>query len=247
MLSFLACSNKEPESSDALQAEISERAKNGEEYLAYEHSAAINLNREDIETTFNSVTGSCNSSTEYQCVVLDSEITGGDYVSAVLRLRLSPEFVEPILSLAANKGEINRKSTHAEDLAEPIVDSERQLAMLESYLEELLSLKSQSNQEVDALISLTSEIAKTQSKLEALRGENAYLKQRVKLDILSLSFHAERNQSFLTPIADAVGDFGEELSWGISEAITGFAYLLPWLVILIPLLFLIRYLWRKWR
>lgn len=37
------------------------------------------------------------------------------------------------------------------------------------------------------------------------------------------------------------------LGSGIAQAIVGFAFLLPWLVILIPLLFLLRGLWKRYR
>ena len=47
------------------------------------------------------------------------------------------------------------------------------------------------------------------------------------------------------PIRDAVRDFFGNLSEGISQAITAVAYILPWLLVVILGLYLVRFLWRR--
>lgn len=222
-----------------------QRSQVGEEYLAYEHSATIDLAGDKLAPTFHSVINACAADTKHSCTVLHSELSSGQYASASMRLRLKPDGVGGIVALAAENGLITQRSTHIEDIATPIIDSERRLSMLEAYLEDLLRLRDESRSDVEALITVMGEIAETQSELETLRGEHAYLRQRVDLDILNLRFITERSLSFWTPITAAFGDFSTNLSAGISEAVIGFAYLLPWLFILVPLAFLIRFLWRK--
>jgi hypothetical protein len=119
--------------------------------------------------------------------------------------------------------------------------------MLEAYLVDLIDLKETSKGNVEALIKVAAEIAITHSKLEALKGEHAYLQQRVDLDLLNIRFVVGRKQSFWLPISDSLENFKIDFSGGVSEAITGFAYLLPWLFILLPLILLMRAIWRKIR
>lgn len=234
-------------SEQSLSVAFDKRSENGEAYLAYEHSATIDLTKSALEDALQSVVDACSEDAELVCTVLSSEINSGKHPSASIRMRLKPHGIEQLLSLAAKNGAITRKSTHVEDLAEPIIESDRQLAMLETYLESLLKLQDESKANVDALIKVASEIASTESKLEALKGEHAYLKQRVELDLLNLRFVVESSRSFWAPIGDSLDEFAGDLSSGVSDAITGFAYLLPWLFILIPLIFLVRYMWRKSR
>ena len=161
-------------------------------------------------------------------------------------MRVGPKAVEPLVALAATFGEIARRTTRAEDLAKPILDTDKRLAMLEAYLEDLTRLRQQSRQEVEALIRVAAEIAKTQSELDAAKAEQAQLRQRVDLQILEISFYSEQIGSFSSTIGEALKDFGMNLGDGIAQAIVGLAFLLPWLIILIPLLFLLA-LVEKWR
>jgi len=48
----------------------------------------------------------------------------------------------------------------------------------------------------------------------------------------------------LSHVRDAVHSFGTNLREGIASAITFVAILLPWLVIIVPGVFLLRLLWR---
>jgi hypothetical protein len=244
LFSLTACESSSVATRD-LGAQLESRAKNGERYLAYEHHATVDLPEELVAAKYGSVIEACAEGADISCTVLDSEITSGRYTSASIKMRLSSDGVEEILALASENGAITRRSTHVEDLAEPIIDSEKQLAMLEAYLDDLSKLRSESQNNVDALIRVTAEIADTQSRLDSLRGENAYLQHRVNLDALHINFVVETSRTFSAPITNALVEFGDDLSAGIAEAITGFAFLLPWLFILIPIAFLIRFLWKK--
>lgn len=215
--------------------------------LAIEHDVAVELEDDDIGKAHQAVLDACKGNQESPCTVLESTVRHGEVAEAALRMRVGPKAVEPLVALAANFGEVIRRTTSAEDLAKPILDTDKRLAMLETYLEDLMRLRQQSRQDVDALIKVAAEIAKTQSELDAARAEQAQLRQRVDLQILSISFHSERLGSFGATIGEALRDFGMNLGSGIAQAIVGIAFLLPWLIILIPLLFLLRRLWRKYR
>ena len=217
------------------------------ETLAIEHDVAVELDDDDIAKAHQAVLDACKSNTENSCTILESTIRHGEISEGSLRMRVGPKAVEPLVALAAGFGELARRSTSAEDLAKPILDTNKRLAMLEAYLEDLLRLRQQSRQEVDALIRVAAEIAKTQSELDAAKAEQAQLRQRVDLQILEIGFYSEQLGSFGTTIAEAMSEFGMNLGSGIAQAIVGLAFLLPWLVILIPLLFLLRRLWRKYR
>lgn len=219
----------------------------GHETLAIEHEVTVELPDDDIDKAHQAVLDACTKNAGHHCTVLESTVGHGDISTGSLRMRVGPKAVEPLVALAGTFGEITRRTTSAEDLAKPILDTGKRLAMLEAYLEDLTRLRQQSRQDVEALIRVAAEIAKTQSELDAAKAEQAQLRQRVDLQILAISFYSERLESFSSPIGEALRDFGLNLGSGIAQAIAGIAFLLPWLVILIPLLFLLRRLWRKYR
>ena len=117
--------------------------------------------------------------------------------------------------------------------------------MLKDYRAKLETLREKAGNDVDALIKIQRELAQTQSELETIEGTHARLMQRVETEILTISIESTAHRAFWPPIGFALADFGEHLSDGISSAITGIAYLLPWAVILILAVFGIRALWRR--
>ena len=217
------------------------------QYLERRHTVTIDIPEKQIEPAFLAVSTACNDDQELQCTLLDSELTKAQDTTASITARLTPSGVEPFIAVAAKHGTVESRSAHTHDLAEPIIDAEQRLKMLEAYMGDLLRLRQQSSGDVDALIKLASEIAETQSKLESLKGEHAHLHQRVDFQVVTLQLFSHRTQSFGSPIARAFREFGRDFTSGIAQAITGFAYLLPWLFILVPLAFLFRYLWRRFR
>jgi hypothetical protein len=58
----------------------------------------------------------------------------------------------------------------------------------------------------------------------------------------SLRFSVTEQKAFWRPIAESFRDFFGNLSTGISQAITAVADILPWLLLVIPGLYLVRFL-----
>ena len=235
-------------SAQSLQMDlVPDEAGGSRQYLERKHAVAIDVPEQQIELAFQAVIAACNNDQTLQCTLLDSELTKAKETTASISARLNPSAVEPLIALAATHGTIESHSTHTNDLAKPIIDAEQRLSMLEGYMGDLLRLRQQSRSDVDALIKVTAEIAKTQSELESLKGEQVHLRQRVDFQVVNLHFFSDRTQSLATPIKRALHEFWRDFMSGIAQAITGFAYLVPWLFILVPLAFLFRYLWRKFR
>lgn len=213
--------------------------------LAYEHSLQIEIPEEKLAATHQAALAACREASADLCEVLDSRINTGKYASSSLRLRAKPNGIQKLIASIGKQGEITGQSTTTEDLAGPIQDVEKKLAMLTSYRAELEALRKRPGNDADALIKLTRELAQVQSEIEAADGTQANLVRRVETEILTINIQAERNKSFWQPISVAASDFGGSLSQGISSAITGVAYLLPWSFVLGLLFWVGRKLWRR--
>lgn len=233
--------------SDAV-ASVSELARSGEQdTLARTHEVTVDVDAGALEAAYRAIQGQCNEMES--CTVLTASINSGDdrYRSAHLRIRLLPESVSTVEAAAAGFGEIIRRSTDAVDLAEPILDQEARLSMLRQYMEDLKGLRESAKDDVEALIRVASEMASTQSQIESAEGQRAHLQQRVDTEILSINFVVDQARGFWGTIGGAFVDFGDELANGIASAIRGVAFILPWLAVVIPLLYLVRWIWRRTR
>lgn len=233
--------------SDAV-ASVSELERSGDQKtLARTHEVTVDVDADALEAGYRTIQGQCNEMES--CTILTASINAGDdaYRSAYLRLRLLPESVSTVEARAAGFGEVIRRSTEAVDLAEPILDQEERLSMLRQYMEDLKGLRESAKDDVEALIRVASEMASTQSQIESAEGQRAHLQQRVDTEMLSINFVVDQARGFWGTIGGAFVDFGDELAIGIASAIRGVAFILPWLAVVIPLLYLVRWIWRRTR
>ena len=213
--------------------------------LAYKHSIRLDTQEEKVTAIHEAALAACRDASADLCTVLESRISTGRFAAASLQFRVKPAGVPKLIAALNRQAEITEQATQAEELAGPIQDGEKKLAMLTTYRAELEALRKRAGNDVDALIKVTHELATVQSELEAANGQHADLVQRVETEILDVTIRSERNQSFWRPISLAATEFGSSLSQGVSTAITGVAYLLPWTFVIGLAVWIARKLWRR--
>ncbi|MEY8689517.1 MAG: DUF4349 domain-containing protein [Leptothrix sp. (in: b-proteobacteria)] len=215
-------------------------------FLAYEHALSIDTDEQKIAAIFEAAQMACHEAAEALCTVLESRIDAGREGSALLKFRAKPEGILQLKAVLSRQGEVVDQSTTAEDLAAPIADAAKQQAMLKDYRTRLENLRDHTtSHDVEALIKIHHELAQVQSELEAISGTHAHLMQRVQTEILRVYIRSVQHRSFWKPISQAMGDFGGNLSQGVAVAITGTAFLIPWVVLLTVLAWGGRKLWRR--
>lgn len=219
----------------------SQRSKN--KYLAYSHRISVTVETSILTSTFKSVIDTCAEDQEYSCLVMHSEHSGGAYAHGNIRLRVSPKGIPKYTALVAAAGEVEQQSTSAEDLTDAVVDTEKRLEMLSTYQAKLAAIEKSTTINIDSLIKVSAEIAEVQTQIEFAQGEKAKLYQRINMDELTITLQTKENESFISPIGEAFSDFGENLSEGMAIFITALAFLLPWTLLLVVLVWFIRFLW----
>lgn len=221
--------------------------RNRGEFMAYEHSLVVDISEDEIDVAYNSVVETCSSAKEHACEVLDSSIEYGDYKFAQVSMRIEPAGIEEIAKAAISLGTVVRRHTKVEDLAKTITDLDSRISILTTTRDKLLALEESEANDIESLIKVATELTKVQSELEQLSGQSAYQHQRVDMEVFSVQFVVERNQSFWKPIATSLSTFGQRLSEGIGHTVTAVAYLLPWSVLLFVIGYVLRALWRRSR
>ena len=214
------------------------------QYLAYEHSATVELAEIKIPPAFNALVEHCQNFSQ-SCTMMHSDLQSGEYANARLRFRVAPADVDKLFELASQYGEVTRQATNVDDLQDAIVDGGKRIELLQAYQQRLLALEAQASKDIESLIKVASELSRVQSDLEYALGEKAKLLQRVNQDIVNIELTKITNTGFWAPIASAFSDFGDNFSDAIATMITVLAYMFPWLILLIVFIFLARIAWRK--
>ena len=212
-------------------------------YMAYQRTIDLYVDEGRIAEIFESALKSCREATADQCVVLDSSLNSGRATYARLRVRAKPEGIQKLIRGVSGLGRVVAQTVTAEDLAAPIGDATRRIAMLTDYRTRLEGLRAPASSNIDALIKVNKELADVQSQLEALQGEKAQLTRRVETETLTIDIHALDGQAFWRPVGESLSGFGKTLAEGLASVITGVALLLPWA----GLLAAIVWGFRKWR
>lgn len=238
MVLSAGCS-KSAEPMAAMAPEVA-RLKAPASYLAYEHSLEIETEAEKVGELVKLAQSACLRAAEQACAVLESTISTARSTTAHLKFRAKAEGIRSLQSLLAKQGTVSAQSTRAEDLAGPIEDGARKLAMLQSYRAKLEGLLGRANLDVEALIKLTRELAEVQGQIESLAGTQAHLVQRVETEILRVDISSERHEGVWRPVSNALSRFGGNLAEGVGSTITGMAYLIPWALVLGLIVYVFR-------
>lgn len=247
IVNLTACAKKEDTGGVVSTPRTNSADKATNRYLAYQHAITVDTEEQKISAVFESVQSKCRSATDEFCEILESRLSTGQTASAFLKFRAKPSGIQKLIAAISKHAEVSEQSSSAEDLASPISDTTKKLEMLKDYRLKLEALRDRAKNDVDALIKLNKELAQVQSELEAINGKHIHLMQRVETEVLMVTIRSVQNQSFWRPIAIAITDFGGNLSQGISVAITGVAYLIPWTLLLMFMAWAGRKFWRRWR
>lgn len=215
---------------------IEERVAPPGAQLAYAHVAELEAPEAERGALLSAGQQTCQSIAQSQrCVLLEMSVATGKEATASLKIRATAQGIQMVLERFKAQGKLISLSTHAEDLAAPLSDGARKLAMLKDYRAKLEALSNRAAGNVDALIKVSHELAEVQSELEEAATSQARLQQRVDTQTLQVYIREPELRRSTSPLQRAFSDFGEDLSRGLAGFVTALAYLLPWLLVLIGL------------
>ena len=217
--------------------------------LATTRRVDMELAPDAIAPLYNATQAACEADAAAACVVLRASLSTGPHAHADLMLRAAPAGIARLLARLRVNGGLVSEAAESEDLAAPIVDAERQLAMAREYRDSLLALRAKGSNDIKTMMAVNEELARVQSQLESATGERAHLQQRVDTETLSVSISTvgEYERSGSQPVSHALHDFGANLGEAAAAAIGFVAWAIPWSVVLLPLGWLVRRLWLRRR
>jgi len=215
--------------------------------LAYEHRVAVELGKEAVSDRLSEIEAACRADVASHCAILESSLRWSQSLpSASIRMRLARGGVNSLIDLASHDGKITGRSSQAEDLAQPVADTQRQLALLGVHRDRLTMIMKSRDLKIDQLITVSRELADVQSQIDALSSTHANLVRRIDTDLLTIDLTPPFGDYELqpTPVKEAVRHFGRDFREAVATVIYFVAWLIPWLVLILPGLVLLRMFWR---
>ena len=222
------CSSKRepPKDAASAMAETSVEHKRAA-WIAYEHMIELEVSADHMRQVSEAVQQACAALPERGCTLLEASIRSGAAAGASVRMRITPDGVNKVLRSLDGRGKVVSQSSRGEDLAEPVQDAERKMAMLTGYRDQLQTLARQRALDPEALIKLHRELAEVQSQVDNAATSQAQLRRRVDTELLTVSMHEHATAGQGSRVKQALEDFGDDLLRGVAMLITFVASTIP--------------------
>lgn len=224
-------------------------------FLAYRYDYSFSLPVKSVASTAKSHAQICMDAGPQLCQILGSNThaQSEDYVNASLRLRAEPQWLKTfagnmIASVESAKGEMTNSGTSVEDLTRSILDTDARLraqTTLRTRLEGLLETR---NAELKDLLALERELARVQSQIESATTTLKVLRKRVSMSAVTINYQTKQvaiSGSTVGPIGRSFKNFFGTVADGLASVIDFIAAILPWLILIIPILWVLRRFWRR--
>jgi hypothetical protein len=221
----------------------------GGEMLAYAYQSRLELPAKAVAPVMEAHRSACAAAGSATCQILTASLDAQreTYVTAQLRFRAAPAYMTSFrASLAKDAagagGRLVATDQSVEDLTRQITDLSARLDAQKTLRTRLTELLNRAEGDVGDLLEVERELARVQGEIESMTSQLAYLEGRVSMNLMTVRYESiyeaiapERAR----PLAEAFRDFVGILSESLAELVRFTAAALPWLIIGLPLLWLL--------
>ena len=229
--------------------EISEPADNAaKKYIALRHHLQIESPADKMQAAFDAAVKHCEA---LNCQLLSANYnkqTSYNPPSASLSVRVPPRNVEIFLSGLAKNGEVMQHGRDSEDKTNQVIDADARIKNLTELRDRLRLMLQDKSAKFKDIIEVETQLANTQSELDSIVSIRKVLSLETDLVAVNIDFIASQGiteQGAFAPVARAFKDAGRVLMESFGSVITFVFVAIPWLLIGIPVLWLIRRYWVK--
>jgi hypothetical protein len=219
-------------------------------FIAESHSLEVISAESELQKSWESLIAFCAA---IQCEVLSSNITtrsADSPPSGTVSLRVVPDDLSKLLAQVDKLGKITQHSTTREDKTVEVTDTDAKIKNLTSFRDNLRAMLSKPSATVKDLIDIQQQLTETQSQLDSETAQRKILANLTEKIAVDVSFRVERSGSHpggFAQIAAALRRSGSTLAESTADLIDFILSVIPWLVLIIPAIWLIAKAWRRFR
>lgn len=219
-------------------------------FIAVRHSVVVETPETELQKAWESVAEFCRTD---RCEIISSKMRQGTNDSqpfAALLVRVAPEEVKALFEYLGKVGKITELTTQSEDKTGTVIDVEAKLKNLTELRDRLRNLLASPNGSLKDIIEVERELSRVQSELDSFQAKRKVLANETEKVSIDISFHARKSfagAGTFAPIASAWHESGRVLAESIAFAITFVVAVIPWLVLMIPIVWLMIRVFRRLR
>ncbi len=226
------------------------RAGSAERFIAIRHKLEVIASESNLPKAWESVITYCGT---VECTVVSSNLvtrTRDATPSGSVSLRVSPGDLKRLFEQVEKQGQIVQHATESEDKTTTVLDTEARIKNLTSFRDSLRTMLAKPSASVKDLVEIQQQLTEVQSKLDSETAQRKILANETEKVAVEITFGVERsrrNASAWTPIWDALRESGSDLAASVAWLITAIVTIIPWLVLIVPLCWLLGKVWRRFR
>jgi DNA repair ATPase RecN len=220
-------------------------------FVAVTHRIVVEASESELAGAWDSILKSCQS---MRCEVLTSSInskTASSPPNGELSVRMDPGDFDKFLRVLHSAVAIVEHATEGVDKTSDVVDAEAKLKNLTEFRDQLRFMLSKSQAGVKDLIEIERELANVQAQIDSLAMMRKALANETEKIAVQITFRSKSSATrtgVFAPIATALEESVSVLSVSMAGLITSIFAVIPWLVLIIPAIWLfIRYRRKKAR
>jgi hypothetical protein len=223
-------------------------AASPQRYIAETHKFEVIAPEAELEKSVESLLAFCAT---IQCEVVSSTVTTraeDSTPSGSISLRVAPQDAGKLFAQAEKLGKIAQHTTEREDKTTAVVDSEAKIKNLTTFRDNLRSMLAKPSATVKDLIEIQQQLMDTQSQLDSETAQRKILANETEKVRVELSFRVPRNAadaSSWTQIGNAFRQSAQVLADSTAAVIITVVAIIPWLILILPLLWFARKIWRR--
>jgi len=224
--------------------------------LAYDYNLGYKLPSDKMAETQEAHRGLCDAMGPARCQLLALERVGGADVTgdALLRVRVvsgEAHVFQTALTKAVTDagGRVTDTTVGTEEVSKNIVDAKARISQREVLVARLTDILRKRTGKVEELVAAERSVAQAQEELDQARGWLTELQGRVAMSNFEIRYSAVAPSTSAGTVGGQLGEATEGSAAtfliGVRGLFTLIIYLLPWLLLAFPVIWLIRRASRK--
>jgi hypothetical protein len=242
-----------PPAADGAQQGAGDLAQAGT-LLAYRYGVSLELPARNVRDLMAAHEEACRAAGMTTCQILSANVyeNGPDYVYGSLSLRAAPDWLAGFRDGLEDDaegldGRVTGETVNAEDLTNAIVDTEARLRAQRTLAARLETLLTTETDDVGDLLSVERELARVLGEIDSVTARLTMMRRRVEMSTLDPAYTSAAvplSRNAFAPLGRAVNEFFGVFAEAAGMIVSLVAFLIPWLIVGAPLLWLLGRWWR---
>ena len=226
--------------------------------IAYSYSITYAFDRRTVAQVQGQQLALCRQLGPARCLVVKSTLSAAgpddhivtDQAVLLVDARLAGKMNQRLDALAVSGGaKLANRQVEAEDVTQQVIDTDARVRAKQALAERLLAIIKSGKGKVGELVEAERAYATTQEELDAARGEQAALSQRVAMSRVTIDYSFDDTPGGRSPVRASLATAGDTLAKSVAALVTAIVAALPWLIAGAIVVALLRWVRRKlgWR